>query len=292
MTDNPMTEIEKDKNTKQTQGNKYEQTGSSGISHMSGGEIKGRASVAGVILNIDADTVNLIQQSSNSGQNPPEKSPPIASNQIAHKQAKSKSNLGKVVSSDHKYDGRLVLTDLRFCDDSEVCKTKKISIILNISFGEVEEDIKYRDGVLRKVKEGHIRFGIKHGELYLVLQNGVMPLDQRELSEEPKENWQVITTGIKTNPVWEFKTKDQSDVLRGRLVDEKLGIINLSDTSCIVEATFQIHINNNDIEITTQDGAWDNNARPQVIATKRRTFFKRVVEPKLKDYLSKMVLKL
>lgn len=290
MNDNPMIEIEKDKNTKQAQGNKYEQSGSSGIGHMSGGEIKEGASVAGVIYDIDADTVNLIQQSSNSGQNPPEKSPPIASNQRDKQQAKNKSNLGKVVSSEHKYDGRLVLTELRFCDDSEVCKTEQVGIILNISFGEVEEVIKYRDGVLRKVKEGHIRFGIKHGKLCLVLQNGVMPLDQRELSEEPKENWQVTTTGIESNPVWEFKVRGQSDVLYGRLVDEKLGIINLSDTSCIVEATFQVHINKNNLEITTQDGAWENNAKPQVIATKSRAFFKRVVEPKLKDYLSKVVI--
>ena len=214
-----------------------------------------------------------------------------ARNQRERQQAKSQSKLGKVVSEAHKYDGQLVLIELRFFDDSGVCKTKQIGIGLDIAFGEVEEVVKYKDGlVFGKFREGHIRFGLKHGKLCLALQNGEMPLNQRELHEDSQGDWQVRTTGIKEAPTWEFEARGQPAVLGGSRSDEKLGIVDLSDTDCRVEATFQANINGNDLEITAQDGAWENNATPQAIATKRRVFFKRVVEPKLKEYLSRVVL--
>ena len=195
-----------------------------------------------------------------------------------------KSAESEVVFQDHKYDGQLVLIELSFFDDSGFCPTKQIGIILNISFGQIDEVIKYRFG------EAYIRFGVKHGKLSLALKKGIIPLAQRGLSEEPKENWQVRATGIQENPVWEFEARGQSDVLGGSLSGEELGVIDLSDTSCIIKAIFKVQINANDLKITAQEGAWKDNDKPQVIETKRRAFFKKVVEPKLKDYLSKMVL--
>ena len=56
-----MTEI--DKNIEQNQSNNYEQNGSSGIGHLSGGEIKDGARVAGVYNQIQANTVNFFQKS-------------------------------------------------------------------------------------------------------------------------------------------------------------------------------------------------------------------------------------
>ncbi|NET60443.1 MAG: hypothetical protein F6K47_31190, partial [Symploca sp. SIO2E6] len=171
--------------------------------------------------------------------------------------------MGKVVSQDHKYDGQLVIIELNF-DDSGFCSTKQIGIILNISFGEIDEVINYIVG------EAYIRFGVKHGKLSLALKKGLMPLAQRRISEEPKENWQVRATGIQENPVWEFEAGGQSDVLGGLLQDEKLGVIDLSDTSCVIEAIFKVQINANDLKITAQEGAWNDNDKPQVIETKRQ----------------------
>lgn len=208
---------------------------------------------------------------------------------IEENQAENNSNLGRKTFSDHKYNGELVCINLRFYENSEVCRIQQIGIELDIAFGEVEEVFPYRNQFLGRVKS-YIRFGIKHGKLCLVLNNGVIPLNQRQLNSDPQGVWQVRTTGIETNPVWEFETRGQPPVLGGSRCHENLGIMNLSGTNCVVQATFKAQINNNDLEIMAQDGAWGNNDTPQVIATKRSLFFKRFVKPRLSDYLSRVVL--
>jgi hypothetical protein len=42
--------------------------------------------------------------------------------------------------------------------------------------------------------------------------------------------------------------------------------------------------------VTEQEGVWDDETNKKVKETKLRAFFKKVVEPKVKDYVSKVVL--
>ena len=189
------------------------------------------------------------------------------------------------IGQDHQYNGELVVLTLNFHEFN--LQNRQVSIILDISFGEVDEIVTYPDG-----ESGYIRFGVKHGKLYLNLKNGLMPLHQRDFRNDSQGEWQIGTTGIEQSPVWEFAANSQLSILKGVRSDKKLGIIDVPDVSraIMVEAVFRDQVNNNDLEITAQDGAWSNREKPEKVAIKRRVFFERVVRPKLERYISKVVL--
>ncbi|MDE5107382.1 MAG: hypothetical protein O4808_10070 [Trichodesmium sp. St17_bin3_1_1] len=191
------------------------------------------------------------------------------------------------------YNGELVYIDLDLFQEVETNNNSQaISVILHISFGECSEEILYRN--YRNNKKAYIRFGIKHGKLRLNLQNGIMPIKEREFIKSEQEclKWIINTTGSDKNPCWEFKVNsEKSKVLGGRVIDKKLGyILNILGDCCILCATFEIQVSTNDIEITAQDGVWDDRTSPKVKETKIRAFLKKVLEPKLKEYLSKVEL--
>lgn len=197
----------------------------------------------------------------------------------------------KVHSYQPKYNGELVLIGLKVSEQPEIVEERKISIRLDIAFGDVEEEFNNQNGgAFSQAQKGYIRFGIKHGKLRLNLKNGAMPLNQRGLLKDPNEEWVVRTIELNESPAWEFEARGTPAVLRGARVAQKLGIIDLSDTFCIVEASFNVSTSRTDLEIIAQDGVWDIHTRPKIRATKIAAFFKHVVEPKLKDYLSKVVL--
>jgi hypothetical protein len=194
---------------------------------------------------------------------------------------------------DTLYNGELVYIDLDLFQEVETNNNSQaISVILHISFGECSEEILYRN--YRNNKKAYIRFGIKHGKLRLNLQNGIMPIKEREFIKSEQEclKWIINTTGSDKNPCWEFKVNsEKSKVLGGRVIDKKLGyILNILGDCCILCATFEIQVSTNDIEITAQDGVWDDRTSPKVKETKIRAFLKKVLEPKLKEYLSKVEL--
>ena len=191
---------------------------------------------------------------------------------------------------DTLYNGELVYIDLDlFQEVKKNNKSQAISVILHISFGECSEEILYKNN-----KKAYIRFGIKYGKLRLNLQNGIMPIQERKFIKSELEclKWIINTTGSDNNPCWEFKVNsDKSKVLSGKVINEKLGdVLNILGDCCILCATFEIQVSTNDIEITAQDGVWDDRTSPKVKETKIRTFLKKVLEPKLKEYLSKIEL--
>lgn len=198
--------------------------------------------------------------------------------------------------------GKLTLTQeynsnlIRFVIDFFDCYAEKqiqeqIGIVLDISFGEIEEKYIYKNfGLIEK--EGYIRFGIKFGTLKLKFTDQYMPPKQRKLPEAQEIGGQVTSVGSDENPEWQFKVTDASEtaVLFGLLKNQELGIVNLLKIPCKVEATFQVNINGNGLGITAQDGVWDDKTNKKVKESKLRSFFKKVVEPKLKNNVSKIRL--
>ena len=188
------------------------------------------------------------------------------------------------------YNGELVYIDLDLFQEVENNNNSQvISLILHISFGESNEEILYGNN-----KKGYIRFGIKYGKLRLNLQNSIMPIKEREVIKSEQECLKCIvnSTGSDKNPCWEFKVNsEKSKVLSGRVLDAKLGkVFNILGDYCLICATFEIQVSTNNIEITAQDGLWDEWTSPKRKATKIRSFLKKVLEPKLKEYLSKVEL--
>ncbi|WP_293084784.1 hypothetical protein [Okeania sp. SIO3B5] len=117
-------------------------------------------------------------------------------------------------------------------------------------------------------------------------------MSERKFIKTQKKNWIISATGNDRTPCWEFKAnQEKSKVLNGTLKDEILGyILNKLGNRYTLCATFEIQVNTNDIEITAQDGAWDDWTPSKEKETKIRVFFKQVLEPKLKEYLSKVEL--
>ncbi|MDE5106990.1 MAG: hypothetical protein O4808_07965, partial [Trichodesmium sp. St17_bin3_1_1] len=188
------------------------------------------------------------------------------------------------------YNGELVYIDLDLFQEVENNNNSQaISLILHISFGECNEEILYGNN-----KKGYIRFGIKYGKLRLNLQNSIMPIKEREVIKSEPECLKCIVnaTGSDKNPCWEFKVNsEKSKVLSGRVLDAKLGkVFNILGDYCLICATFEIQVSTNNIEITAQDGLWDDRTIPKRKETKIRSFLKKVLEPKLKEYLSKVEL--
>lgn len=175
---------------------------------------------------------------------------------------------------------------------------KQIGIVLDIAFGEIEEKYLYSHffGLIKK--EGYLRFGIKFGTLNLKFPYKCMPAKQRQLPEAKQFSWKITSIGSDKNPEWQFKaastseTKDQEAVLFGSLKNQELGMINLQDTPCTLEATFQVNINRNALGITAQDGVWDDQTPKKIKASKIRAFFKKVVEPKLKNNVGTIKIKI
>ena len=188
------------------------------------------------------------------------------------------------------YNGELVYIDLDLFQEVENNNNSQArSLILHISFGESNEEILYGNN-----KKGYIRFGIKYGKLRLNLQNSIMPIKEREVIKSEPECLKCIVnaTGSDKNPCWEFKVNsEKSKVLSGRVLDAKLGkVFNILGDYCLICATFEIQVSTNNIEITAQDGLWDDRTIPKRKETKIRSFLKKVLEPKLKEYLSKVEL--
>ena len=205
------------------------------------------------------------------------------------------SQLGKLKSEDQKYDGSLVRIQLNFFNYSQQ-NQKLTDLLLDISFGEVEENYIGLDRLGFGRQERHIRFGIKFGELCLNFTNKYMLFNSIWDPEAEKIRGLATSVGTSKTPKWQFKankleTENDTVVLFGTLREQKLGTINFSNSLCEVEATFQVSgVNSNNLGITDQDGLWDAKTSKKVKETKIRAFFKKVVEPKLKDYVSKVVL--
>jgi hypothetical protein len=94
------------------------------------------------------------------------------------------------IGQDHQYNGELVLLTLNFHEFN--LQDRQIGIILDISFGEVDEIFPYRDGLT--MKNAYIRFGVKYGKLYLNLENGLMYPHQKDFINDSQGEWQIGTT--------------------------------------------------------------------------------------------------
>lgn len=191
---------------------------------------------------------------------------------------------------EHKYPN-LVIINIQAFDVNLEKKIPQFYLILDISFGEVEEKFKYKESMGFTEREGYIRFGIKFGELCFKLINGSIPLNLRKIPTIEQVFGLVSTIGTDEYPTWQFKVDDKKkSTLFGSLINQELGILSLQNDYCLVEATFQVNVNSNNLGVTEQEGVWNDETSKKVKESKLRAFFKKVVEPKLKGYVSKVVL--
>lgn len=98
-----------------------------------------------------------------------------------------------------------------------------------------------------------------------------------------------ITTKVsEENPVWVFEEEMGEPVLRGLLNKVKLATLSVITFPCRVEATFEV--SKRDVCLTDAEGLWPPDISRNKRAVLDRLIIQRLLEPKLKPYLSRAEL--
>ncbi len=98
----------------------------------------------------------------------------------------------------------------------------------------------------------------------------------------------VTTKVSEENPAWIFEEEMGEPVLKGLLKKAKLGTLNAIALPCRVEATFEV--SKRDVCLTDAEGLWPPDISRNKRAVLDRLIIQRLLEPKLKPYLSRAEL--
>ena len=110
--------------------------------------------------------------------------------------------------------------------------------------------------------------------------------DQTELT--PVTVCHVTQKVTEENPVWIFEEEMGEAVLKGGLNQVKLATLNVLALPCRVEATFEV--SKRDVCLTDAEGLWPPDISRNKRAVLDRLIIQRLLEPKLKPYLSRSEL--
>lgn len=220
--------------------------------------------------------------------------------------------------------------DCLFLDiDSEresKCTSFQVVLKLTLNFNEKWEEVPF----------GRVKFGLRGGELRLLVSNGSVPYSNRHLNPElqffvPKEvsrtqgnelqesgeaglsvkavnakinssrkksfgstekiaynSYQVSSKGDESNLAWVFDLKNTDVPVLIGLLDCKLCTVNIFDTPCDIEATF--NISKRDIYITATEGIWPSNISSNKRAAIEREIFFAIIKDYIDSHISKTVL--
>ncbi len=98
----------------------------------------------------------------------------------------------------------------------------------------------------------------------------------------------VTTKVSEENPAWVFEEEMGEPVLRGSLNRAKLATLNVTALPCRIEATFEV--SKRDVCLTDAEGLWPADISRNKRAVLDRLIIQRLLEPKLKPYLSRAEL--
>ena len=194
----------------------------------------------------------------------------------------------KISADEHKFDGRLVITEIKLYKTDDY---RKFQVELTIGFGTPEVKIPINSLFNSTID---IKFGLKNGELCFNLKNGLMPLNQRKCLRSHENNWMGTPLGLRNSPVWEFKIDNklmsatQLGILNGFLENGNLGIIELlkENEYCELEAIFKISINRNYIKIIDLDDGTNKKQKETKIG-----LLLKYLKNELDTYVSKVVIR-
>ncbi len=98
----------------------------------------------------------------------------------------------------------------------------------------------------------------------------------------------VTTKLSEEHPVWIFEEEIGEPILKGLLNKVKLATLNVLAFPCRVEATFEV--SKRDVCLTDAEGLWSPDISRNKRAVLDRLIVQRLLEPKLKPYLSRVEL--
>ncbi len=95
----------------------------------------------------------------------------------------------------------------------------------------------------------------------------------------------ITTKVLEEHPTWVFEEEMGKPVLKGLLNKAKLATLNVHTLPCCVEATFEV--SKRDVSLTDAEGLWPPDLSRNKRAVLDRLIIQRLLEPKLKPYLSR-----
>ncbi|NEP54920.1 MAG: hypothetical protein F6K65_41530 [Moorea sp. SIO3C2] len=102
-------------------------------------------------------------------------------------------------------------------------------------------------------------------------------------------DYQITTKGSEENPAWVFEVKTGQPVFKGLLPEVELGTIDVMAKPWDIEATFEVF--KPDVHLTGAEGLWSPEISREKDVVLDRLIVVKFLMPKLKPYLSKVVLK-
>jgi len=106
--------------------------------------------------------------------------------------------------------------------------------------------------------------------------------------QSPPSICHITTKVSEENPVWVFEQEMGEPVLKGFLKKAKLATLNVMALPCRVEAIFEV--SKRDLCLTDAEGLWPPDISRNKRAVLDRLIIQRLLEPKLKPYLSRAEL--
>ncbi|MFZ1030168.1 MAG: hypothetical protein WAN66_28520 [Limnoraphis robusta] len=112
-------------------------------------------------------------------------------------------------------------------------------------------------------------------------------------TETRKEKFQktvyhVSTKGDERSPAWVFEADKDESVLKGTLADQKLATVDITEISHQLTATFEVVSKN--VYVGDAEGIWPDNISQNKLAIIEKLIINRLLESKLKPYVSKVEL--
>ena len=123
--------------------------------------------------------------------------------------------------------------------------------------------------------------------LALALRGGITTKDNQIIKEVYKfkdEAYQVYTKGTDENPALVFQLQADQEIFIGGWQKKQIGILEVDDKPCIVEAFFEVQ--DEDIRLTSATGIWSKDIIRNKTVWLQRELLLRKIKPKLQSYIS------
>lgn len=144
----------------------------------------------------------------------------------------------------------------------------------------------------RQPPKGHIHQNLLNAQSHLensgVQKTQVQGNNSQETEQLPVNICHITTKISEENPTWVFEEEMGGLVLKGVLEQVKLATLNAIAFPCHVEATFEV--SQRDVCLTDAEGLWPPDISRNKKAILARLIIQRLLEPKLKPYLSRAEL--
>lgn len=189
---------------------------------------------------------------------------------------------------ENRYPDSLYLKLIATAASPQERPVEAIDLYLSVTFNEQWESI----------GTGRVRFGFKGGELKINLENGVLPPENRDLSDSvelspsqtPPQSaiaCQVFSEGTARAPIWIWQSQTSTSVLRGSLQQTKLGTVQVTGKPCQIDAVFTVSAAQ--VYLTGAEGLWPHHINPNQLAILERKLVWFLWRSRLQPYLSRVV---